>query len=902
MSGAAPELERLKATLAAFGGPSGIEEAAEALRAQRRELAEGLLALDSGQAAAQFAGETAESHRLLVGSGLRDLPRDEQDQELAHRIRRALDARPAASGPLLAAMLLFQGFELPPPDSLERLPDWLLPDYVRFLLSMPRIFHGIGDAGRYGQFAAATVDCIHAYVLTHDSALAGAVRDIFIAECRLLQVYFNEDSLKGLYRKRAEILEHAALWAGASLAHTFLPRRATAQPRRLRVGVLMQHLGPQTETYFMLAHFERFPRERCILILYALQDEPRTELSDYARSLADGTVDLPHHPNEAAARIRADDLDILLVGSNITVAASALTFLSLFRLARTQVISGSSPVTTGLTCADWFLNAEENESEVRAAEHYTEQVYRMPGMLNRYAYYLDKAPQTLKMDRADLGVPRNAILFMSGANFFKVVPEFSAVLARIMARVPGAWLLLMPFNQNWSTSYFSDPLTERVLRDVAQAGGDPDRVLVMQAVPTRADLHGIMSLADVYLDSFPFPGACSLLDPLLVGTPLVARTGPTFRGDVGAAMLRGIGLGDMAVHSAEAYVERAISLARDAGLRKHARTRILTALSPRNPVFDSDTGSRNMEAAFWDLAAQSEAADAALEAKRPQALRAAIERLAGSLALERNPWFGTLTDLELGRQILLPYFQSLPKQERRRHMIDVGACVGQVSVPFLASEWSADLFEPDAACEPHLQALERHFGERVRVHRMAVSDSAGPALSYYRSATGLSGLSPSPFGATEATVQVAATRLDRFCRDHDVNAIDLLKVDAEGWDFDVLYSHDFENLPPRLVMVEFGTEFDRQPLDEIRSAITWMKARGYDALVFSYEDDGNFKRQVWKYRLIAATFGTPVSRKDGHVGGNIVFFRDNDHHFLALILRVFLGFKPPRERQAFFPD
>ena len=32
-----------------------------------------------------------------------------------------------------------------------------------------------------------------------------------------------------------------------------------------------------------------------------------------------------------------------------------------------------------------------------------------------------------------------------------------------------------------------------------------------------------------------------------------------------------------------------------------------------------------------------------------------------------------------------------------------------------------------------------------------------------------------------------------------------------------------------------------------------MADRGYEALVFSYEDDGNFKRQVWRYGLIAAS-------------------------------------------------
>jgi FkbM family methyltransferase len=302
------------------------------------------------------------------------------------------------------------------------------------------------------------------------------------------------------------------------------------------------------------------------------------------------------------------------------------------------------------------------------------------------------------------------------------------------------------------------------------------------------------------------------------------------------------------------------------------------------------------------MAARSRAVDAALLKMPAPQLRAAIGKLAASLSRSRNAWFGALNDVELGRQILLPYFECLPQQEGGRRMIDVGACVGQMSEPFLASGWKAELFEPDSACEQALQALGAQYGDRLRVHRLAVTESGESVLSYYRSATGLSGLSPSPFGATQATVEVPATRLDQFCRRQGLERIDLLKVDAEGWDFDVLRSHDFEGLPPRVAMVEFGTEFSRQPIEAIRSAIAEMERHGYEALVFSYEDFGNFKRQIWKYSLIAASFDGPAPRKDGHVGGNILFFRRDDALFLATVLRAFLGFLPARERQEFLPQ
>ncbi len=902
VSGEQTDLDRLISEIAALGGSEDEAEAVEPLlRARRRQLVAEFCGLDAAGAHALFSGDRGEQHRLITHSGLRDLARDAEDEDLAQRILAGLSAASApAPGPLLALMLLFRAFELPVHEDLRRIPDWLLPDYARFLLAMPRVFNELGDADRYLEITTKAVSAIHRYVM-HDPALplAARLRDLFFAEAKFIQIYFNEGNLKDLYRERAQIIEHWGFAHGARLAHSFPLRTRPAAGRRLRVGILSTHFGPQTETYFMLGHFERFPRERCTLILYALQDQA-VPLSQYARSIADATVDLPADSlGIAAERIRADDLDVLLIGSNITVAMSEIAFLASYRLARVQVISASSPVTSGLTTADWYLSAEENETEQRAATQYTEQVYRMPGMLTRYAYHLDKDPATVTMDRADLGIPVNAVVFFSASNFFKLIPELTATWAKIIARIPGARLMLMPFNQNWSHVYLSRPLVTRVLRQIEEAGGDPDKVHIIDSMPTRADLHGIMSLADVYLDSYPFAGACSLLDPLLVGLPVVARAGRSFRGDVGAGMLRGLGLGDMAAADEEAYISRAVSLAKSGEMRKRERARIQAALSPRNPVFDSETGSRNMEAAIVDMAARADALDAALLRQPAAQLRATAEKLAARLARDANQWFRTLNDLELIRLLIVPYFQSLANDGRTRHMLDVGACVGQMAEPFLAMGWKADLFEPDPACREPLAALAGHFSGRVSIHHAVVNSAEAASVTFYQSATGLSGLSPSPYGATESTLFLPSVRLRDFVKSRAIDRIDFLKIDAEGWDFDALRSHDFHASAPRLAMVEFGTEFARQSMGAVMEGIAEMARQGYDALVFSYEDDGNFKRQVWRYALIAARFGTPVPRKDGHAGGNIVFFRRDDVVFLAVVLRLFLGFLPPRERQPF---
>ena len=146
-----------------------------------------------------------------------------------------------------------------------------------------------------------------------------------------------------------------------------------------------------------------------------------------------------------------------------------------------------------------------------------------------------------------------------------------------------------------------------------------------------------------------------------------------------------------------------------------------------------------------------------------------------------------------------------------------------------------------------------------------------------------------------------AKRLGRFCREQGLERVDFLKIDAEGWDFEALLGHDFAACPARVAMAEFCTEFPRQDRAKIESALAEMRRAGYDALVFSYEDDGNYRNRIWKHDLIGAGFGAPRARRDGHLAGNILFFREDDRLFLATALRLFLSFLPPKERAEFLP-
>jgi len=254
-----------------------------------------------------------------------------------------------------------------------------------------------------------------------------------------------------------------------------------------------------------------------------------------------------------------------------------------------------------------------------------------------------------------------------------------------------------------------------------------------------------------------------------------------------------------------------------------------------------------------------------------------LEQLAGS-AIAAGGQILDLTDQAVAEHVIRSYFRTLPPAGRR-HMVDVGAAYGSVAEVFLNDGWTADLLEPDPTCQRILQRLTAAHGARMRLFPYAAAGEDRESVPFQQNSTpGLSGFAASPFGTTVAAIPVRAVRLDSFLRSHAVQRLDFLKIDTEGNDFVVLEAHDFARLPPALVFVEYSYYFPGQDAALLQRAIAAMAARGYAAVVFEYDDDGNFKRGNWSHRLVAVhANGTRVPTRP-LAFGNILFHRHDDRH------------------------
>ncbi len=267
-------------------------------------------------------------------------------------------------------------------------------------------------------------------------------------------------------------------------------------------------------------------------------------------------------------------------------------------------------------------------------------------------------------------------------------------------------------------------------------------------------------------------------------------------------------------------------------------------------------------------------------------LRAQVQQQADT-ALTRGGRLAGLTDQHVADTLIRDYFHTLPDRSGTPHLIDVGAAYGSVAEVFLQDGWTADMFEPDPACQRVLARLPTTYPGKCRLFPMAAgARNIDSAAFHLNTIPGLSGLTTSPFGADRDVLSVRCVRLADFLPTQHVQRVDFLKIDTEGTDFHVLQAYDLQRLPPRLIFIEYSFYFAGQTPADLLGTIDAMTQQGYNALVFDYDDGGNFRRGDWTHRLVAV-HADGVRRPDRpNSFGNVLFYRNDDERILRGLLEL----------------
>ncbi|CAK0750711.1 protein O-GlcNAc transferase [Gammaproteobacteria bacterium] len=243
------------------------------------------------------------------------------------------------------------------------------------------------------------------------------------------------------------------------------------------------------------------------------------------------------------------------------------TRLAMLRLAPVQCVAGGRCVTSGLPTMDYFLGSDAMEPADGDA-HYSERLVRLPNL----AYIYRRPPlHAVRRDREEFGLRAGAVVYLSPHTLLKYLPQHDDLYPRIAERVGDCQFV---FVRHPTTEALTLQFERRIVAAFSARGLDWRRHVRLLPHMEEEDYNDIQALADVYLDAIGWNGGTTTATALGYDLPVVTLAGPVFRGRMGMAMLRHVGVPDTVAATPDDYVTIAIRLGQDEAWRRAMRERI----------------------------------------------------------------------------------------------------------------------------------------------------------------------------------------------------------------------------------------------------------------------------------------------------------------------------------------
>lgn len=371
-------------------------------------------------------------------------------------------------------------------------------------------------------------------------------------------------------------------------------RPGTAASGRLRIGCLSADFCRHATALLTAELFERLDSSKFEIFAYSLAADDHSEMSSRLRAAFDHFVDLRDlSDEEAAARIRADGIDILVDMKGYT--KDARTGITARRPAPVQVSYLGFPATMGADFIDYVI-ADPLVLPMDQQCFFDERIVHLP-----HCYQPNDGKRLvsdLTPTRAECGLPEQGFVFCSFNNSYKITPAFFGAWMRLLEAIPGSALWLLESNEL---------VKDNLLRSAAERSVDPSRLVFAPKRPSPEHLAR-HRLADLFLDTLPYNAHTTASDALWAGLPVLTCMGETFAGRVAGSLLHAVGLPELVTQSLSDYEALALRLAREPRLLDGLRHK-LNANRLNTPLFDCVTYTRHFESALtrmWEAWAKGE--------------------------------------------------------------------------------------------------------------------------------------------------------------------------------------------------------------------------------------------------------------------------------------------------------
>ena len=364
---------------------------------------------------------------------------------------------------------------------------------------------------------------------------------------------------------------------GNAIAASFpaekLPPRSKKE--KIRIGYLSHNFGNHPIGHLLSCFFEAHGHQDHEVFLYATHifAQDASGYGERLKQAADHFIDCRGWTDQFFAnRIRADEIDILIDldgymhGGRPEMLATRVAPVQIHWL---QSLAGCPAPYIDYTIVDRILVPDEERDQgngplIRLADAF------------QCGELFDLPPSS--PSRASHDLPDDAFVFCAFGNWLKIDEHVFNDWMTILKAVPKSvlWLTSGPLPTSLST-----------LQRYAEAQGvEGSRLIVAPRTDDKISHIDRHRCADLYIDTYTFSAATSATDALSAGLPVLTKRGSTAQSRLAESLIRATGVPQLIVEDRQAYIETAITLAKNPDQLKNHQKALRDAL-PNAPLFDA---------------------------------------------------------------------------------------------------------------------------------------------------------------------------------------------------------------------------------------------------------------------------------------------------------------------------
>lgn len=358
---------------------------------------------------------------------------------------------------------------------------------------------------------------------------------------------------------------------------------------RLRIGYLSADFHGHATAYLLAGVLEQHDRSKVEIFAYSYGPNIQDSMRRRVQQACDTFRDIHTHSHEQAAQLIAmDQLDILVDLKGFT--DNARPQITALRPAPVIVNWLGYPSTLGQRRLADYIIGDPVVTPLSHQADFSETLALLPDGYQPTDATRTAAPSPT---RQAAGLPNEGVVFCSFNQIYKITPSVFDVWCRILAATPDSvlWMLEGP------------PSAIDNLRNEAQQRGIDAGRLIFAPQLAQSEHLGRLALADLALDTSPYTSHTTGSDALWAGVPLLTTIGSTFGSRVAASLLVSTGLPELVCNDWHAYVELAVTLAKDTPRRQQLRQHLLAGRQTL-PLFDTPRFTRNLEGLFETIRQQ----------------------------------------------------------------------------------------------------------------------------------------------------------------------------------------------------------------------------------------------------------------------------------------------------------